>query len=552
MSILDRLQATSTVAEMNTQHPFSDSNGLRQRAQQHLRAGQWSEAQAALESLLKLDPHDTEACIDLAEVMLRQGQLRASCRPLLQALRRLPTDAPLIIRLVQHLLARGEVLAARACLDFLAQAPHPPSELLVAQAQLRFSTGEIAMAKALMDEAMHAGADSPGDHHLRAMLLQFSGNIGQACDVLEKCLQRWPQFGDAAMVLVNLRKQTPESNRLDFVRQQLRRLPEDRPNQSDKFVRAEFEYALFKVLDDLGRHDEAWPALARCNALMHEINPYDGDGGAAVVKALTSTPEVIGNVGHTSKLKFDGPRPIFIVGLPRSGTTLLDRMLSSHSEVTSAGEIIDFWRQMHWVADVAPARTAGLLKIIQRSPDIDFVEVGARYLEQTQWRAQGRRYYIDKLPGNIQMVAFIRRALPHAPILHMVRDPMDTCFSNFKAMFGNTSPYSYDLRALAQHYGQYATVANHWRTRIPDAMLDVSYASLVHDPETTMRRVIAYCGLDMEESCLKPELNTAPVATPSNVQVRESIHMRSLNQWRHYAKHLEPLRQALAAQGHLG
>lgn len=536
---------------MNSPHPSTEISRLRQRAQQHISAEQLPEAQTTLESLLRLDPLDTEACIDLAEVMFMRGQLRASSRPLLQALQCLPTDAPLIIRLVQHLLARGEILAARDCLDFLSQAPNPPPELLVAQAQLRFSTGEIPIAKALMDRAMRAGADSPGDHHLYAMLLQFSGKLDQACDVLEKCLQRWPHFGDAAMVLVNLRKQKPDSNRLDFVWEQLRRLPEDSHDQNDKFVRAEFEYALFKILDDLGRHDEAWPALARCNALMHEINPYDGDGGAAVVKALTSMPEVIGNADHTSMPRFEGPTPIFIVGLPRSGTTLLDRMLSSHSAVTSAGEIIDFWRQLHWVADVPPARTAGLLKVIKRSPDIDFAELGARYLKQTQWRAQGRQYYIDKLPGNIQMVAFIRRALPHAPILHMVRDPMDTCFSNFKAMFGNTSSYSYDLQALAQHYGQYVRVAKHWRARIPHAMLDVSYASLVRDPETTMRQVVAHCGLEMEESCLKPELNAAPVATPSNAQVRESIHTRGLDQWRHYAKHLEPLRQALAAQGQL-
>ena len=536
---------------MNSPSPFTEISHLRQRAQQYISAERLAEAQTTLESLLRLDPHDTEACLDLADVMFRRGQLRASSRPLLQALQRLPTDAPLIIRLVQSLMARGEILAARDCLDFLSQAPHPPPELLVAQAQLRFSNGEIPMAKALVDRAMRAGIDSPSDHHLQAMLLQFSGKIDQACEVLEKCLQRWPHYGDAAMVLVNLRKQKPESNRLEYVREQLRRLPEGSRNENDKFVRAEFEYALFKILDDLGRHDEAWPALARCNALMHEINPYDGDGGAAVVEALTSMPGVIGSAGATTMPRPEGPTPIFIVGLPRSGTTLLDRMLSSHSAVTSAGEIIDFWRQLHWVADVTPARTEGLCKVIQRSPNIDFAELGARYLRQTQWRAQGRQYYIDKLPGNIQMVAFIRRALPHAPILHMVRDPMDTCFSNFKAMFGNTSPYSYDQQALARHYGQYARVANHWRTHIPDAMLDVSYASLVRDPETTMRQVIAHCGLEMEANCLKPELNAAPVATPSNAQVRESIHTRGLDQWRQYAEQLEPLRQALAAQGHL-
>jgi tetratricopeptide (TPR) repeat protein len=532
---------------MNPQSP-SVAESLRHRAQQYIDTQQWAAAQATLESLVQRAPHDAAACIELSDVMFRRGRVRASTRPLLQVLDRLPKDAPLIIALVQRLMARGEILAARKCLDFLALAPEPPPELSVAQAHLRFAIGEIPMAKALMERAMAEGVDSPGEHHMYAMLLQFSGEIDRACEVLEKCLQRWPHFGDAAMVLVNLRKQKPESNRLAFVQEQLRQLPQGSKDPGDKFVRAEFEYAQFKVLDDLGRHDEAWSALARCNALMHEINPYNAAGEAAVAEALIGMPAAIGKDSPGSVPIPEGPTPIFIVGMPRSGTTLLDRMLSSHSEVVSAGEIIDFWRQLHWVADVAPARTDGLLKIIQRSQDIDFAELGARYLKQTQWRAQGRRFYIDKLPTNIQMVAFIRRALPHAPILHMVREPMDTCFSNFKAMFGNVSPYSYDLQALAHYYGQYARLADHWRSRIPGAMLDVPYASLVRDTKATMRQVLEHCGLEVEQACLQPERNAAPVATPSSAQVREAIHTRGIDQWRQYATQLEPLRRALAGQ----
>jgi hypothetical protein len=264
----------------------------------------------------------------------------------------------------------------------------------------------------------------------------------------------------------------------------------------------------------------------------------------ALVDALIDMPAAVLAGGHVGA--FEGPTPVFIVGMPRSGTTLLDRILSSHSRVTSAGEIIDFWRQLHWVADVVPAKGESLLQIVQRD-DIDFRQVGQRYLRQTQWMAQGRAFYIDKLPGNIQMVAFIRRALPHAPILHMVRDPMDTCFSNYKAMFGNISAYSYDLDALAHYYGQYARLVRHWHAALPGAMLDVSYADLVRDPETGIRRVLAHCGLEVEEACLRPERNAAAVATRSSPQVRESIHTRGLGQWLHYERQLEPLRKALAA-----
>lgn len=518
---------------------------LRQQARQCITSQGWEAAQAALESLLQQVPDDPEASLELAHVLLRLGRFRESAALALRIARRLPRDAPLIIQLAQHLVAVGEILAARGCLDLLAQAPEPPPDVLVAQAHLRFTLGEITTARTLMEQALAAGAGSPSALHLHAMLLQFDGDLDATSAVLEHCLARWPQFGDATVALVNLRKQKPESHRLDAVQEQLRRMPLEPATPAAMFVRAEFEYAQFKILDDLERYDQAWPALERCNALMHHLNPYDATGEAAVTDALIHLPTSEHLTATPSAPPFDGPTPIFIVGMPRTGTTLLDRMLSAHSQVTSAGEIIDFWRQLHWAADVAPAMTQGLLEIIRRSTDIDYVELGARYLRQTQWRARGRAFYVDKLPANIRMVAFIRKALPHAPILHMVRDPLDTCFSNFKTLFGNISPYSYDLRALAHFYRQYTRLARHWDAHLPGAMFDVSYASLVSEPAATLHNVLEHCGLRYEQACLQPERNSAPVATPSSAQVREPIHTRALDEWRHYARQLEPLRLAL-------
>jgi hypothetical protein len=213
--------------------------------------------------------------------------------------------------------------------------------------------------------------------------------------------------------------------------------------------------------------------------------------------------------------------------------------------VVSAGEINDFRRQLRWITDVPAAGVPGMLKALERTPQIDFAQLGARYLQQTQWRAQGRAYYVDKLPINVRMVPLIRRALPHAPILHLVREPMDVCFSNLKAMLGHASAYSYDMPALAHYYGLYARVTRHWRETLPDAMLDVPYTALVNDTEATLRTILAHCGLPMEQACLHPERNVAPVATPSSAQVREPVYTRSLGEWRRYATALEPLRQAI-------
>jgi tetratricopeptide (TPR) repeat protein len=521
-------------------------NRLRRRAQQYIDGEQLVAAQATLETLVQRVPADAPVRMELARVLLWRSLPQAATAQLLQAVDMLPREPALIIQLVRQLLHCGEVLAARACLDHLVRLPPPEASVLATQAHLRWMVGEIDVARTLMDRAIAAGIDTPNEHHTHAMLYQFSGDVSRAEQILETCLCRRPLFGTAVMSLANMRRQTPESNHLEFLFEQLQRMPKKASGPGDQLTRAQFEAAVFKELDDLGRFDEAWPALERSKAIMRTLNPYDASGEVALIDALISQSEAIYANPGAAVAETDGPTPIFIVGMPRSGTTLLDRMLSSHSAVVSAGEINDFVRQLHWVANVAPGGIEAMLRVIHRSPEIDFAELGARYLKQTQWRAGGHRFYIDKLPVNVQMVPFIRRALPHAPILHMVREPMEVCFSNFRAMFGDISAYSNDMHAVARHYGQYVRLTNHWHTTMPGAMLDVSYEALVREPDATLLRVLKHCGLEFEASCLRPERNAAPVATPSSAQVRESIHTCGLAQSQHYARHLEPLRLALA------
>ncbi len=521
-------------------------NRLRRRARQYIDNQQLGAAQATLEALIQRVPEDTPARMDLARVLLWRDLPRAATTHLLQAVDRPPDEPAPLIQLTQQLLHCGEVVAARACLDHLARLPSPEASVLAAQAHLKWMVGEIPVARTWMDRAIAAGIDTPNEHHTQAMLYQFTGEVSRAEQMLETCLRRWPRFGTAVMSLANMRRQTRESNHLAFLSEQLQRMPANPSDPSGQLTRAQFEAAVFKELDDLGRFDEAWPALERSKAIMSTLNPYDASGEAAVIDALISQSESIIAGPDVAVTGADEPTPIFIVGMPRSGTTLLDRMLSSHSAVVSAGEINDFVRQLHWAADVAPGGIDAMLRVIRHSPKIDFAELGTRYLKQTQWRAEGHRFYIDKLPINVQMVPFIRRALPHAPLLHMVREPMEVCFSNFRAMFGDVSAYSNDMQAVARHYGQYARLTHQWHTTMPGAMLDVSYEALVRKPDVVLQRVLKHCGLEFEASCLRPERNAAPVATPSSAQVRESIHTRGLAQSQHYARHLEPLRLALA------
>lgn len=531
---------------LNTAPSSNPADQLRRQIKQHIEAQQWAAAEAGFRTLVQMEPHEPHARMDLANLILQRGSLREYTQYLLDAMPVLTNEVPLLIQMVRRLYFGGEIVAARACLDRLESLPAPSTALLAELAQLRWMLGEIPAAMGWMERAIANGAAEPNQHYLYAMLSQYTGKPEQAETVLQACLQRWPRFGDAAVALANLRTQQPGSNHLDMLRDLGQRISLDSPSPEWRFARAGFESALFKEWDDLGQHEQAWQALSRSNALMHSISPYDRSGEASITDALIQAAFALAQEQAAATHHFAGPMPIFIVGMPRSGTTLLDRMLSNHSQVVSAGEINDFRRQLRWMTDVPPGGVSSMLEVLRRSSAIDFVQLGERYLAQTQWRAGDKRYFVDKLPINVRMVPFIRRALPQAPILHLVRDPMDVCFSNFKAMLGMASAYSYDMQALAHYYGEYARLVRHWHATSPGAMLDVSYTALVRDTETTLRQVLAHCGLQWEESCLRPEHNPAPVATPSSSQVREPVHTRSLGEWQHYAAQLEPLRMLLA------
>lgn len=516
---------------------------LRDKAKERLEAGDFDGAFSAFEALARITPGDVRLRMELADLTLRRGQMRAATRWLLEAVQALPNDVQTISELGWRLAMTGEIAGARRCADHLERAPDPPGWVLAEQAHLRWTLGDIPAARAKMSLAAKAGLETREQHYMEAMLLQFTGRLASAERALLHLLERWPDHGDAAVILVNLRRQTKASHHLDLLLRLVDQLPPAAEGDRKRaLMHAKFESAIFKVLDDLGQYAAAWRALQASNNRMHALFPYATESEAAVTDAIIEASSRMTSSGAVTPT---GPTPIFVVGMPRSGSTLLDQMLSAHSEVISAGEINDFQRQLHWAADIAPRGNAGLMRVLERIDRIDFSEVGARYLMQTQWRACGHRFYVDKLPINIRMVPFIRRALPHAPILHLTRDPMDVCYSNLKIMFGSASPYCYDLESLAHYHGQYTRLVEHWQRAWPGAMLDIAYVDLVSRPKATLSRVLSYCGLAFEEACLHPERNRSSVATPSAAQVREPVNLRSVGQWKRYAEHLIPLERAL-------
>ena len=514
----------------------SSADRLWQKAQRYIADRQLTAARITLEALIQRDPQHVSAYIFLAGILLSEGRMRAATSLLLAAARAPQHDPEVTCNLALALLRVGEVLAAIRCADDLAAKLDVPGENLAVLAHVYQTVGDHPKALALVERARGLGMASPDFHYFRSIQLMFNGRIPEAQAELEACLKKNPQYGRAALSRARLGKQTRDSNHVADLRARLKHV------EHGSMDEAALEFALFTELDNLREEDDAWSSLARGNAIMHERLGHDGAHETRMCEELIAltTPEFLAQTSEPCS----GPMPIFVIGMPRSGTTVLEQILGNHSMVASAGELDDFAHQLRWQAD---CHERALLDeaLLARAPDIDYANVGKRYLAQTQWRARGKRFFVDKLPPNYMLAGLIHRALPNAPIIHISRDPMDTCFSNYKALFGDSVTYSYSLADIAAHYLDYERFIQHWHRVMPGRILDVSYAELVRDPLAGARKVLEYCGLPFEPACIHISANAAPVATLSTMQVREPIHTRALGDWRRYEKYLGPLRDAL-------
>ena len=514
--------------------------GIAAEVDRAIQSSDWEAARRGLVILLDRQPGDAASWIQLSYVESYLGHYRKAREAALRASRLGPGDIDTAKDVLARLRTFNLVEDMRRYLAGLGPVERLPIMLLLSAAAHFSSINEQTTALRMLDQARNADPDFPPTLVARAQVLMYLGRLQEAEADVTRALRRAPEIAQAWWLLSKLKRQTPETHHVDAMRRELAR-PGRRPGDV-----ALLGHGLHKALDDMQHVDEAWHALDQGNRAKRATLDYRTEDSRALVDALVA---MRGRDAADDASRGE-TRPIFIIGMHRSGTTLLEQMLDGHSAVHGAGELYDFTSAMRYVTDHHCQRVIDATIVARASaPGFDFAEVGQRYLDGIAWRLDGKRVLTDKLPSNFLNAGFICQALPQARLLHMVRDPVEVCFSNLRELFSGANPYSYDQIELADFYLEYHRLMAHWREAFPGRILDIRYDRLVRDPEAVIREVCDFCGLDFEPEMLAIANRKRGVSTASAVQVREGIQVRDVPKWKPYEAHLQPLIRRLREGG---
>ncbi len=393
-------------------------------------------------------------------------------------------------------------------------------------------------------QAVARDAVKPAYHYNLGASLQFVGALTAAEEEYRHALRLDPQFHRAWSSLAQVARAPLETTEVAAIERAL--------VDSALDVDAELHlcHALAKQHEDQGRYDDAFRLLDRGKRRKAVSLGYSFDTDAELFAAAARLTDVLAGGrarGDTSR------EPIFIVGMPRTGTTLVERILSSHPSVFSAGELTNFGLVLKR-ATRTPSNRVLDAETLTVAAHADLRSAGAAYVESTRPRTGRTERFIDKMPLNFFYAPLIRHALPSAKIICLQRNPLDTCLSNYRQLFATSFSYynySYDLLDTGRYYTAFRALTELWRQSIPENYLEVRYEDVVDDVEREARRVLEFCELPWDPLCLAFQDNAAPVATASSAQVRQPIYRAGVERWRHYEHQLTSLRALLVQEGAL-
>ena len=499
-------------------------------------------AEGICREYLKRWPKDVNAIRLLADIAM-QLEVFDDAVKLLRRCLQLAPDYHLARHNYANALSKtGDYNAALAELDRVQRAePDNPSHPLLG-ASVFVSTGAYERALEIYERVLAAAP-----HHARLHLsyghtLKTLGRQPESIAAYRQAIAAEPDLGEAYWSLANLKTFRFADTEVAEMQRLIAK------GGLDPRDALHLSFALGKALEDAQDYDGAFAAYAGGNAIKHRRTGYGARENSARLREIAASCSrrrlaARRGWGHPAE------DPIFIVGLPRAGSTLLEQILASHSLVDGTMELPYIPQFAHrLVRRGKGADTATYPESLWRLTAAECHALGAKFLDAVQVQRQGAPHFIDKLPNNFIHVGLIQLILPNAKIIDARRHPMATCFSAYKQLFAAGQPFTYGLEDVGRYYRDYVALMAHWHEVLPGRILRVDYEKVIDDLEGEVRRLLDYCGLPFEAGCLAYHENRRAVRTASSEQVRQPIYRGALQQWRHFEPHLAPLRKALGTE----
>jgi tetratricopeptide (TPR) repeat protein len=495
-----------------------------------LDANQLAPAAAALRQAVALNETSSAAHYHLGIALHWLGQEDAAIEAYRRTVAIAPKSADAWSRLGNLLSARGALEQAIACFRNAAGAAPHSTLGRMNRAKALVVGGQTAEAETALRRAIALDPENAETHRLLGNLLAEGGRFVEAAAALKRTIELNPGEVTAWGGLVGTRK-LAEADR-PLIAQMLECLKKGRMTEP---MRMKLHFALGKAYDDLGDYAEAMEQFDAANRIKHRLVPFDRNAFARRVDELVSTftPSLF---AHHAGIGNDDETPVLILGMPRSGTTLVEQILSSHPSVGGGGEL-PFWSE----------RAPALEQALREKTEAGMIpRIAADYLSLLRGLARGATRVTDKLPYNFLWIGLIRLVFPRAFIIHCRREPVDTCLSIYTTNFASPTEFSSDRGDLAFYYEHYRRLMAHWRNVLsPERFFEVDYEALTADPEPATRRLISFVGLTWDAACLRPEANPRVVKTASVWQARQPIYRTAVARWRRYEPWLGELRQLL-------
>ncbi|MEO9946999.1 MAG: sulfotransferase [Paraglaciecola sp.] len=502
-------------------------------AQDLMYEGKLALADTVCRRFLQKHKHHVEAMMLLAEIGIKLKLYHEAEFLLESCIEIHPDHLDARLALVQLFSKLGKFAQAKEQAQLLLNKQADNPQYLAAKAGAMVGIGEVEKAIVIYQQILQQHHNLPGIQLLLGHAHKANGDIKQAIAAYQAAYTIRADFGDAYWSLANTKTYRFSEHELTQMQAQL-----EKPDieQDD---RVHFEFALAKTYEDSKQFDIAFDHYKQGNDLKNQLSHYSQ---AKLNEQINAQKSVFTSAFFESHKHIgdNNPAPIFILGLPRAGSTLLEQILASHSQVDGTMELHNI---LGLAAKLSNSKS-GYPHIVSEIDSTYFARFGQQFIEQTQCYRQGAAFFIDKMPNNFMHIGLIKFILPNAKVIDARRDPIACCFSGYKQLFAEGQEFSYDLENMAHYYHSYQSLMKHWDEVLPGFVLRVQHEDVIEDLEGEVRRILDFCQLPFETNCLDFHKTKRTIKTPSSEQVRQPINSTAKDQWKNFEKNLTPLIKA--------